>query len=76
MVLNLGYSHPIEYPFPEGIEIKVESGKNLIVVVSGPNKEKVGQAAAEIRSFRKPDHYKGKGVRYETEIVRLKAGKR
>ena len=76
LVLNLGYSHPIEYPFPEGIEIKVESGKNLIVVVSGPNKEKVGQAAAEIRSFRKPDHYKGKGVRYETEIVRLKAGKR
>ena len=76
LVLNLGYSHPIEYPFPEGIDIKVEPGKNLMVVVSGPNKEKVGQAAAEIRSFRKPDHYKGKGVRYETEIVRLKAGKR
>lgn len=76
LVLNLGYSHPIEYPFPQGIEIKVEPGKNLMVVVSGPNKEKVGQAAAEIRSFRKPDHYKGKGVRYETEIVRLKAGKR
>jgi large subunit ribosomal protein L6 len=76
LVLNLGYSHPIDYPFPDGIDIKVESGKNLMVVVSGPNKEKVGQAAAEIRSFRKPDHYKGKGVRYESEIVRLKAGKR
>jgi large subunit ribosomal protein L6 len=76
LVLNLGYSHPIEFPFPAGIDIKVEPGKNLMVIVSGPNKEKVGQAAAEIRGFRKPDHYKGKGVRYETEIVRLKAGKR
>lgn len=76
LVLSLGYSHPIEYPFPEGVNIKVESGKNLIVIVSGADKEKVGQAAAEIRGFRKPDHYKGKGVRYEDEVVRLKAGKR
>jgi large subunit ribosomal protein L6 len=76
LVLNLGYSHPIEYPFPDGIDITVESGKSLFVVVSGSNKEKVGQTAAEIRAFRKPDHYKGKGVRYSDEVVRLKAGKR
>ena len=48
LVLNLGYSHPIEYPFPDGIDIKVESGKNLFVVVSGSNKEKVGQTSANI----------------------------
>ena len=76
LVLSLGYSHQIEYPFPEGIEITIQTGKSLFVVVSGIDKEKVGQTAAEIRSFRKPDHYKGKGVRYENEVVRLKAGKR
>jgi len=72
-VFNLGYSHPIEFPFPEGITISVE--KNTAVTVSGIDKEKVGQAAAEIRGFRPPDSYKGKGVRYEGEYVRLKAGK-
>jgi large subunit ribosomal protein L6 len=76
LVLNLGYSHPIEYPFPDGIKITVESGKRLLVTIQGPNKEKVGQAAAEIRSFRKPDSYKGKGVRYDDEVLRLKTGKR
>ena len=76
LVLNLGYSHPIEYAFPDGIDITVQTGKSLFVVVSGIDKEKVGQTAAEIRAFRKPDHYKGKGVRYENEVVRLKAGKR
>ena len=72
-VFNLGYSHPIEFPFPEGVTISVD--KNTSVTVSGIDKEKVGQAAAEIRGFRPPDSYKGKGVRYEGEYVRLKAGK-
>ncbi len=72
-IFNLGYSHPIEFPFPEGVTIAVD--KNTSVTVSGIDKEKVGQAAAEIRGFRPPDSYKGKGVRYEGEYVRLKAGK-
>jgi large subunit ribosomal protein L6 len=72
-VFNLGYSHPVEYPFPEGVNISVE--KNTSVTVTGIDKEKVGQAAAEIRGFRPPDSYKGKGVRYAGEYVRLKAGK-
>ena len=72
-VFNLGYSHPIEFPFPEGVTISVD--KNTSVTVSGIDKEKVGQAAAEIRGFRPPDSYKGKRVRYAGEYVRLKAGK-
>lgn len=74
--LNLGYSHPIEYPFPDGISITVKTGKSLVVSIQGSDKEKVGQAAAEIRSYRPPDSYKGKGIRYDNEIVRLKAGKK
>lgn len=73
LVLNLGYSHPVEFPIPEGIDIKVE--KNTRIVVSGIDKQQVGQTAAVIRSFRTPDHYKGKGVRYQGEQVRIKAGK-
>jgi large subunit ribosomal protein L6 len=72
-VFNLGYSHPVEFPFPEGIKISVD--KNTKVSVTGISKEAVGQAASEIRGFRPPDAYKGKGVRYEGEYVRLKAGK-
>lgn len=72
LTLNLGYSHPIDYPMPEGIAITVE--KNLIHV-SGFDKQKVGQVAAEIRSFRKPEPYKGKGVKYIEETIRRKAGK-
>ena len=72
-VFSLGFSHPIEVPFPEGVTISVD--KNTLVTVSGIDKEKVGQCAAEIRGFRPPDSYKGKGVRYEGEYVRLKAGK-
>ena len=70
--LTLGYSHPINYPLPEGIQAKVE--RNLIHV-AGIDKELVGQTAAEIRRFRKPDAYKGKGIRYVGEYVKLKAGK-
>lgn len=73
IVLNLGYSHPITYPFPDGIQIAVDGGTKL--TVKGIDKEKVGQVAAEIRSMRPPDSYKGKGVRYAGEYIRLKAGK-
>lgn len=73
LVLNLGYSHPIEYAIPDGIQIAADkSGK---IKVSGTDKQQVGQVAAVIRSFREPDSYKGKGVRYVGEYIRLKAGK-
>lgn len=72
-VFNLGFSHPIELPFPDGVKIAVD--KNTLVTVSGIDKEKVGQCASEIRGFRPPDSYKGKGVRYQGEYVRLKTGK-
>ncbi|MFA6254921.1 MAG: 50S ribosomal protein L6 [Patescibacteria group bacterium] len=72
LVLHLGYSHPIEYNIPTGIEIKVE--KNIITV-SGIDKQVVGQTAAEIRSMRKPEPYKGKGIKYTDEIIRRKVGK-
>ena len=71
--LSLGFSHPVIYPIPEGIEIKVE--RNTQLEVSGFDRQQVGQVAAEIRSLRKPDPYKGKGVRYAGEHIRMKAGK-
>lgn len=75
--LNLGYSHPIYFVPPEGITIEVDTKtrKNPIIKISGINKEMVGQVAAKIRSFRKPEPYKGKGVRYLDEQIRRKAGK-
>lgn len=75
LVLNLGYSHPINYNLPEGIEVKFAEKENNIFTVSGMDKQKVGQVAAEIRSFRKPEPYKGKGIRYKDEYVARKAGK-
>ena len=76
LVLALGYSHPIEYAIPEGIKIEVLKGKKVPTFsISGADKERVGQVAAEIRAFRVPDAYKAKGVRYEGEIIRTKAGK-
>ncbi len=71
--LALGYSHPIAFSIPEGITIKVE--KQTKVSVTGSNKESVGQVAAKIRSFRPPEPYLGKGVKYEDEYIRRKAGK-
>ena len=71
--LNLGYSHPIEIDPPEGISFEVESPTRLAVV--GIDKELVGQIAAKVRSTRKPEPYKGKGVRYAGEYIRRKAGK-
>jgi len=73
LVLSLGFSHPIEIKAPEGIEFKVE--KNVITV-SGLDKQLVGQISAKIRSQRKPEPYKGKGIRYQGEIIRRKAGKK
>lgn len=73
LFLNLGYSTQIEYVIPQGISIKVEGNTKL--EVSGIDKVKVGQTAAEIRSLRLPEPYKGKGIRYEDEIIRRKVGK-
>lgn len=71
--MSLGYSHPVRYQIPEGISVTVE--RNVIITVEGIDKQKVGQVAAEIRAFRSPDPYKGKGVRYVGEKVRRKVGK-
>ena len=71
--LNLGYSHPIEIDPPDGITFEVETPTRLAVV--GIDKELVGQIAAKVRSTRKPEPYKGKGVRYSGEVIRRKAGK-
>jgi large subunit ribosomal protein L6 len=73
LTLTLGYSHPIEMIDPEGITSEVE-GNNRITV-SGIDKEKVGQYAADIRTKRKPEPFKGKGIKYDTEKIRRKAGK-
>lgn len=72
VTFNLGYTHPIEFPVPEGIEIKVEQNR---VIVSGADRQQVGQVAAEIRALRPPDPYKLKGIRYSDERLRKKAGK-
>lgn len=71
--MNLGYSHPIEFAIPEGIEITVE--KATTVKVSGADRELVGQTAANIRKYRQPEPYLGKGIRYDDEVIRRKAGK-
>jgi large subunit ribosomal protein L6 len=82
VTFSLGYSHPIEFPIPEGISIKVERMPKGIqnyvatLTVSGANRQQVGQVAADIRALRSPDAYKGKGIRYADEVVRLKVGKK
>jgi len=73
VVLNLGYSHPIVMQIPQGIKVEIDKSK---ITISGVDKQLVGQFAADIRSKRKPEPYKGKGIRYEDEHVRRKAGKR
>jgi large subunit ribosomal protein L6 len=73
LVLQLGFSHPVRFAVPQGIAIKVENPTRILV--SGADKVQVGQVAADIRGFRPPEPYKGKGVRYEGEYVRRKAGK-
>lgn len=73
LVLNVGYSHPIEVEEPAGITIDVPAQNKIIV--KGADKQLVGETAAKIRAFRKPDAYKGKGIKYDFEILRLKEGK-
>lgn len=74
LVLSLGFSNPAEYHLPDGIEAKVAGSQNLITI-SGADKQKVGQTAAEIRKIRPPEPYQGKGVKYAQEVIRRKAGK-
>ncbi len=74
LTLQLGFSHDVKYPMPEGIKIECE--KPTQIVVSGIDRQRVGQVAAEIRKFRKPEPYKGKGIRYVGEWVRRKEGKK
>ena len=71
--LTLGFSHLVNYNIPAGIVITVE--KQTVITIAGPNKQLVGQVAAEIRDFRKPEPYKGKGVKYQDEVIKRKAGK-
>ena len=71
--LGLGFSHPVVYSAPEGISFKTEKST---ITVTGIDKELVGKVAGEIRSFRKPEPYKGKGIRYQNEVIRRKAGKK
>jgi large subunit ribosomal protein L6 len=73
-VFTLGYSHPIEFPLPTGVEVAVDP-KQTHLTVSGVDRQKVGQVAADMRSLRKPDPYKNKGVRYSDERLKKKAGK-
>jgi large subunit ribosomal protein L6 len=73
MVIQVGYSHPIEVDTPKGIEFEVE--KQKIIKIKGIDKQLVGETAAKIRSLRKPEPYKGKGIRYIDEVVRRKVGK-
>jgi len=75
LVLQLGFSHPIEYSPPEGIELQVEKKKTSKIIIKGIDKQKVGHVARLIRDFRPPDSYKGKGIRYEGEEIKLKEGK-
>ncbi len=73
LVLNLGFSHPVRFAVPQGVAITVE--KNNLITVTGASKQQVGQVAAEIRSLKKPEPYKGKGIKYADETIRRKAGK-
>ena len=72
LTLNLGYSHPVEMEDPEGLESEVQDNK---IIIKGIDKEKVGQYAADIRDKRKPEPYKGKGIKYADEVIRRKVGK-
>ncbi len=78
LTMQLGFSHPVVYEAPEGIELRADEGSGGVqarIVVSGIDKQQVGQVAADIRRRRKPEPYKGKGIRYENEVIHWKAGK-
>ena len=72
--ISVGYSHEVLYPIPQGI--KIETPKPTEIVISGTDKQRVGQVAAEIRQFRKPEPYKGKGIKYAEETIHRKEGKK
>ncbi|MEI6627533.1 MAG: 50S ribosomal protein L6, partial [bacterium] len=72
LVVNAGFSHPVNFEIPQGIEIKVEAN---VISISGADKQVVGEVAAQIRKIRKPEPYKGKGIKYSDETIRRKAGK-
>jgi large subunit ribosomal protein L6 len=74
LVMQLGFSHDVRYPIPEGIAIKCDKPTNISV--TGYDKQKVGQVAAEIRGYKKPEPYKGKGIKYNTETILRKEGKK
>jgi large subunit ribosomal protein L6 len=74
LTLQLGYSHEIAYPIPDGVKIACE--RPTVITVSGADRQRIGQIAAEIRAYRPPEPYKGKGIKYSTEIVRRKEGKK
>ena len=79
LLLNMGYSHPVRVEAPQGITFEVKADEKTraqTVVVSGIDKQSVGQVAADVRKVRKPEPYKGKGIRYKGEVIKLKAGKR
>ena len=73
LVLNMGYSHPVEFTEPEGIEFEVPAPNRISV--KGISKQRVGQIAADIRAVREPEPYKGKGIKYDYEVIRRKEGK-
>jgi len=75
VTLQLGFSHPIEYAAPAGVEIQNDAENKQVLVIRGCDKECVGQVAADLRTFRPPEPYKGKGIRYTDEVVRRKVGK-
>ena len=74
LVMSLGFTHEVKYPIPAGVTIKCE--KPTSIQITGPDKQQVGQIAAELRSWRPPEPYKGKGVKYESETIRRKEGKK
>lgn len=74
LVMQLGFSHEVRYPMPQGIEIKAE--KPTLISITGFDRQKVGQVAAEIRGYKKPEPYKGKGIKYAGERIRRKEGKK
>ena len=72
LMLNVGYSHPVEFPLPEGISAEVNANE---ITILGIDKQLVGEVAAQVRKIRKPEPYKGKGIKYSDEVIRRKAGK-
>jgi large subunit ribosomal protein L6 len=74
LILQLGYSHEVSFPIPD--DVKIEAAKPTSITITGPDKQRVGQVAAVLRAYRKPEPYKGKGIRYDNETVRRKEGKK